>query len=302
MIEKLKKEKQFRQQKQDWYGYLLLLPAAVLMTVLVFYPILITFSYSLQKMKLTAPDDTAFVGLENYRDVLNSADFHYALGNTLCLLILVVLLCMVCGLGLSSILNVRTRLQGFLTAIAILPWALPPVVNGILWKWIFYPGYGFLNKILIRLHFIDIPVQWLSQRWTLLAVVALVASWRNIPFCTVVYISAMQAIPDSVIEAAAIDGAGPWQRFQRITFPLLLPASGVVLTSTSISAVNVFDEIVSLAGYGDLGKTLLIQDYLTTFSFLDFGTGSALSYLIMILAGLLGLLYLKSIAREGEEV
>ena len=163
-------------------------------------------------------------------------------------------------------------------------------------------GYGFLNKILIRLHFIDIPVQWLSQRWTLLAVVALVAAWRNIPFCTVVYISAMQAIPDSVIEAAAIDGAGPWQRFQRITFPLLLPASGVVLTSTSISAVNVFDEIVSLAGYGDLGKTLLIQDYLTTFSFLDFGTGSALSYLIMILAGLLGLLYLKSIAREGEEV
>ena len=101
---------------------------------------------------------------------------------------------------------------------------------------------------------------------------------------------------------AAIDGAGPWQRFRRITFPLLLPASGVVLTSTSISAVNVFDEIVSLAGYGDLGKTLLIQDYLTTFSFLDFGTGSALSYLIMILAGLLGLLYLKSIAREGEEL
>ena len=132
MIGKLKKNKPLRQQKQDWYAYLLLLPAAVLMAALVFYPILVTFSYSLQKMKLTAPNDTAFVGLENYRDVLGSPDFRYALGNTLFLLILVVLLCMACGLGLSSILNVRTPLQGVLTAVAILPWALPPVVNGIL--------------------------------------------------------------------------------------------------------------------------------------------------------------------------
>lgn len=283
---------------RDYCAYLLLLPAGLLMAGLVLYPILVTFTYSLKRMKLTAPADTSFIGLENYRSVLSSGDFWYALANTAVIIVGVVLLCTLCGLCLSVTLNVETRIRGLLTAVAILPWALPPVVNGILWKWIFHPGYGFLNKILITLHLTDAPVQWLSQRWTLLAVISLVAAWRNIPFCTVVYLSAMQGIPHSVTEAAAIDGATGWQRFRYVTFPLLIPATGIVLTSTSISAINVFDEIVSLSGYSNLGKTLLIQDYLTTFSFLDFGMGSALSYLIMVLAGLLGLLYIRSAGRE----
>lgn len=287
-----------RRARWDYWAYLLLLPAGILMIGLVFYPILVTFGYSLQRMKLTAPDDTRFIGFENYQSVLSSKDFAYALQNTAAILVLVVALCVACGLMLSLALNVETPIRGLLTAVAILPWALPPVVNGILWKWIFHPGYGLMNKLLINLHIIDTPIQWLSQRWMLLAVIALVVAWRNIPFCTVVYLSAMQSIPNSVIEAVTIDGATPWQRFRYITCPLLLPATGIVLTSTSISAINVFDEIVSLSGYSDLGKTLLIQDYLTTFSFLDFGMGSALSYIIMILAGILGLLYIRNADRE----
>lgn len=287
-----------RRSRWDYCAYLLLLPAGILMIGLVFYPILVTFDYSLQRMKLTAPEDTRFIGFDNYRSVLTSADFLYALENTAVILVLVVALCVICGLVLSLALNVDTKIRGTLTAVAILPWALPPVVNGILWKWIFHPGYGLVNKLLINLHVIDAPIQWLSQRWMLLAVIAVVVAWRNIPFCTVVYLSAMQSIPGSVLEAVTIDGASSWQRFRFITFPLLLPATGIVLTSTSISAINVFDEIVSLSGYSNLGKTLLIQDYLTTFSFLDFGAGSALSYIIMLLAGLLGLLYIHNANRE----
>lgn len=290
--------KSWEPKGRDYSAYLLLLPAGLLMVGLVLYPILVTFNYSLKRMKLTAPEDVSYVGFANYRAVAASADFRYALVNTVFIVAAIVALCLVCGLVLSVTLNVDTRLRGLLTAVAILPWALPPVVNGILWKWIFHPGYGFLNKILVSLHLADAPVQWLSQRWTLLAVIAVVAAWRNIPFCTVVYLSAMQGIPGSVTEAATIDGASGWQRFRFVTFPLLLPATGIVLTSTSISAINVFDEIVSLSGYSNLGKTLLIQDYLTTFSFLDFGMGSALSYIIMILAGVLGLLYIRSAGRE----
>lgn len=283
---------------RDYSAYVLLLPAGVLMAGLVFYPIFVTFGYSLRRMKLTVPNDTPFVGLQNYRAVLSSSDFLYSLQNTAAIVALVVALCAVCGMILSLALNVDTHLRGVLTALAILPWALPPVVNGILWKWIFHPGYGFMNKILIRMGLADAPIQWLSQRWLLLVIIALVVAWRNIPFCTVVYLSAMQGIPGSVLEAVTIDGATPWQKFRYVTFPLLLPATGIVLTSTSISAVNVFDEIISLSGYSNLGKTLLIQDYLTTFSFLDFGQGSALSYLIMLLAGLLGLLYIRKSDQE----
>lgn len=280
---------------RDYCAYILLFPSLLLMIGLVMYPIIVTFTYSLQKMKLTAPNDTRFVGFDNYIAVLKSGDFLYSLVNTAVIVIAVVILCMIFGLILSLMLNIETRFRGVLTALAILPWALPPVVNGILWKWIFYPGYGFINKFLINFGIVDAPIEWLSQRWMLLGVIALVAAWRNIPFCAVVYLSAMQGIPESVTEAVRIDGASSWQQFWYVTFPLLLPATGIVLTSTSISAINVFDEIVSLVGYSNLGKTLLIQDYLTTFSFLDFGMGSALSYIIMLLSGILGLLYIRNI-------
>lgn len=281
-------------------AYMMLLPACLLMVGLVFYPILVTFVYSFQRMKLTDPDNTAWVGLDNYKKVLSSQDFWYSFQNTVVILVLVVVLCLVCGLILSSVLNVDTPIKGILTAVAILPWALPPVVNGILWKWIFHPGYGFLNKLLIQLNFIDQPIQWLSQRWSLLLIISVVVAWRNIPFCTVVYLSALQGIPQHILEASDIDGANGWKQFRYITFPLLLPATGIVLTSTSISAINVFDEIVSLSGYSNLGKTLLFQDYLTTFTFLDFGMGSALSYIIMLIAGLLGLFYIHNINREVD--
>lgn len=281
-------------------AYMMLLPACLLMVGLVFYPILVTFVYSFQRMKLTDPDNTAWVGFDNYKKVLSSQDFWYSFQNTVVILVLVVVLCLVCGLVLSSVLNVDTPIKGILTAVAILPWALPPVVNGILWKWIFHPGYGFLNKLLIQLNLIDQPIQWLSQRWSLLLIISVVVAWRNIPFCTVVYLSALQGIPQHILEASDIDGANGWKQFRYITFPLLLPATGIVLTSTSISAINVFDEIVSLSGYSNLGKTLLIQDYLTTFTFLDFGMGSALSYIIMLIAGLLGLFYIHNINREVD--
>ena len=106
--------------------------------------------------------------------------------------------------------------------------------------------------------------------------------------------SALKAMPQQVFESAQIDGSGTLLTFRKITLPLLRPSLGIVLTATSINAVNVFDEIVSLVGYGDLSKTLMIETYLTTFSFLDYGMGSALTYVIMLLAGVLGILYVKS--------
>ena len=90
--------------------------------------------------------------------------------------------------------------------------------------------------------------------------------------------------PRQIYESAVIDGSGTWQTFKHITLPLLVPSFGIVLTSTSINAINVFDEIVSLSGYGDMSKNLMIDAYLRTFSFLDYGVGSALTYIIMILA------------------
>lgn len=294
-------EKKLLEYKSRWSAaapYIFLAPTLLIMTVLVFYPVLVSFTYSLQSMKLTAPDDTAFVGLSNYGSVLSSPDFRYALLNTLLVVAVCVVICLVLGLALAQILNVDSRIKGFLMALAIIPWALPPVVNGILWKFIFNSGYGLLNKLLIEIGAISQPVAWLSQRWSLLLCVALVVAWRNIPFCAVIFLSAMSAIPDHLYSAARIDGAGAYQRFSHITMPLLAPSVAMALTNVSISAMNVFDEIVMFSGFGNLGKTLLVENYLTTFTFLDFGTGSAFSYVVMLLSGALGFFYMKQLGER----
>ena len=278
----------------------MLIPGIILMSTLVFYPILRTFLYSLQRIKLTEPNNIKFIGLDNYKLILQSESFWMSLQNSLIVLVIVIIIATIIGVLVALLLNVNTKVKGILTAIAIIPWALPPVVNGVMWRWIFHPSYGLLNRILLNLNIIDIPIQWLSQRWSIMLIVSLVVAWRNIPFCAIVILSALQAIPTQIYESALVDGSKPLQTFRSITLPLIMPSLGIVLTSTSINAINVFDEIVSLSGYGDVSKTLMIDSYLRTFSFLDYGMGSALTYIIMLLAGMLGLIYIKSLNRKIE--
>ena len=286
--------------KKKILPYLLLAPMILIMGVLVFYPIAATFSYSLKKWKLTAPGDIRFIGFDNYKNILKSESFWYSLQNTLFLLVLVVVATSILGVLVSLFLNIQVKGAGILLAIAVLPWALPPYVNGILWKFVFHSGYGFMNKVLIGLGMVDKPVEWLTSRWMLLVVVAIVVVWRSVPFMTLVCLAGRQSIPHGLYEAAKIDGAGTFQIFRRITFPLMLPFIGIGITSTSVTAVNVFDEIIALSGYSDMGKNILVESYLTTFTFLDFGKGSAVTYLVMFVAAILGVFYLKSLNKEVE--
>ena len=286
--------------KQKILPYLLLAPMMLIMGVLVFYPIAATFSYSLKKWKLTAPGDIRFIGFDNYKNILKSESFFFFLQNTLFLLVLVVVATSILGVLVSLFLNIQVKGAGILLAVAVLPWALPPYVNGILWRFVFHSGYGFMNKVLIGLGMVDKPVEWLTSRWMLLVVVAIVVVWRSVPFMALVCLAGRQSIPHGLYEAAKIDGAGTFQIFRRITFPLMLPFIGIGITSTSVTAVNVFDEIVALSGYSDMGKNILVESYLTTFTFLDFGKGSAVTYLVMFVAAILGVFYLKSLNKEVE--
>lgn len=286
--------------KKKILPYLLLAPMILIMGVLVFYPIAATFSYSLKKWKLTAPGDIRFIGFDNYKNILKSESFWYSLQNTLFLLVLIVVATSILGVLVSLFLNIQVKGAGILLAIAVLPWALPPYVNGILWKFVFHSGHGFMNKVLIGLGMVDKPVEWLTSRWMLLVVVAIVVVWRSVPFMALVCLAGRQSIPHGLYEAAKIDGAGTFQIFRRITFPLMLPFIGIGITSTSVTAVNVFDEIIALSGYSDMGKNILVESYLTTFTFLDFGKGSAVTYLVMFVAAILGVFYLKSLNKEVE--
>lgn len=279
-------------------AYTLMMPTIIIMTSLVMYPIAATFIFSLRKMKLSSPQDNTFVGLDNYMAILTSPSFWFSLQNTLFIMILVVILCTIFGMILALMLNFDVKINNIFIAIAILPWALPPVVNAILWRWIFHSGYGLLNKVLINMNIISEPVNWLSNRYYLLIILAIVVAWRNIPFATIVLLSAIKTIPKSIYEAASLDGAGESGSFFYITLPILIPTLGVVLTFTSINAINVFDEVISLSGYSNIGKTILVENYMITFSFLDFGMGTALSYIIMLMSSLVALIYIKSLSKK----
>ena len=284
--------------KKKVVPYLLLAPMILIMGALVFYPVAATFSYSLKKWKLTQPGDIRVIGFKNYVDILPSDSFWYSLQNTLVILAVVVALTTVVGFLVSSFLNIQVRLSGVLLALAVLPWALPPFVNGILWKFVFYSGYGFLNKLLVGLGLFDQPVEFLTSRWSLLLVVSVVVVWRSVPFMALVCLAGRQSIPVDFYEAARIDGGGSFQIFRRITLPLMLPFVGVGVTSASVTAINVFDEIVALSGYSDLGKNILMESYLTTFTFLEFGKGAAVTYIVLFFALILGIFYLRSLAKE----
>ena len=227
--------------KKKILPYLLLTPMILIMGVLVFYPVIATFSYSLKKWKLTAPNDIHVVGLRNYATILKSDSFWYSFRNTLFILAVVVVLTTVLGFLVSVFLNIDVKWSGILLAVAILPWALPPYVNGILWKFVFSSGYGFMNKLCIGLGLVSRPVEWLSSRWSLLVVVSLVVTWRSIPFMALVCLAGRQSIPEGLYEAARIDGGNRRTIFRRITLPLMLPFLGIGITSTSVTAINVLD-------------------------------------------------------------
>jgi len=265
------------------------------MIALVFYPIILTFIYSLQEYKLTRPDDIRFIGFDNYQAVLKSQAFGDALLNTSIVVGLVLVIGLVFSIMVALILNKKTKISGLLTAIAIIPWALPPVVNGLIWKFVFYPGLGLINKLLFALYLVQEPVQWLNTRYGTLVILGIIVSWRVIPFCAIVFLANLQSIQKELYETAKVDGASQMQMFKDITMPLLIPSIAIVLTILTLNAINVFDEAVALVGHRTFSETLIIHNYNQTFSFLNIGYGSAITYIIMIGSGIIGYFYIRKI-------
>lgn len=277
--------------------YILLSPVILIMTGFVLYPIGITFFYSLQNLNLTKPQEQVYVGFQNYAKLLSSSDFWLALSNSLFVLFGVVLCCVVGGFIVGMMLSQKARFNRLLLAVIIVPWALPGIVNGILWRFIFYAGNGLANLVLLRMHILQLPYQWLTNRFVALGIVSFISAWRHIPFCSIVFLAAIQSIPKSTLEAARMDGAKKIHEIFYIIIPMISSSLKIVLVTSILHGINVFDEIVALSGYRDLTKTLLIENYLVSFSFLDFGKGSALVYLIMIFSGILGFIHIQNLTQ-----
>jgi ABC-type sugar transport system permease subunit len=283
------------------FALALLLPAAVVVFGVVLYPVVRTFVVSLFDVNSPLPGAYPFVGLANYTRVFGDKGFYAVLGHTVYFTLLSTFLELALGIAVALLLNSPLRARWLWRSIVVLPWALPTIVNGALWRWIYNGQYGALNGLLDSLGISHTAHQWLGTPFLALNMVILADVWKNTSIVVFFILAGLQTIPDDVYEASKIDGAGAWGAFWRITMPLLAPSIAVVLVLRTIEAFKVFDIIYVMTGGGPASgtQTVAFYTYLQAFSNQLFGYGAALAYLIVLAVFALAMVYLR-ILRQGQ--
>ena len=241
-----------------------------------------------------------YVGWDNYRAVFDDPQFSRTVTNTILFTVGSLVFQFGIGLALAVFFNRTFRLAGPIRALLLVPWLLPLVVSGTAWRWLLDTDSGVLNHALLSMHLVSEPVPWLASTDHSLIAVTLVNIWVGIPFNMVILYGGLQAIPGELYEAAALDGAGAWARFRRITFPLLRPVSTVVLTLGLIYTIKVFDVIMVLTQGGPAGssQTLTTFAYKESFQGLAFGRGAAVGNLLVLVAVVFAVFYLRAERKE----
>lgn len=271
-------------------GLLMVAPIIVTMLALVIVPLGQTMWDSLHRIN-PMQAGTPFIGAGNYTRMLGDSDVGLAWTNTLIYVAIAVSVETVVGILAAALINqVKVGRQWILAAV-ILPWALPGVVNSVIWLFIYQPGAGLLNAILVAF---GLPFEnhvWFNDRWSAMLCVVVVHIWRMLPLTIVIVLAAMQSIPQHLYEAAHIDGATKPQMFFTITLPLIGSAVAVAMTNSTVAAFNIFDEAWVLAGANLGTRPILVQIYLETFQNLRFSYGMALSLVLTAISLLVSLVF-----------
>jgi ABC-type sugar transport system permease subunit len=281
---------------------LLLLPAALVVFGVVLYPAGRALVISFLDVNSPFPGAYPFVGLHNYTALLQDSRLWMAAGHTLYFTVVSTAAELVLGLGLALLLAAPLRLRWAFRAVVILPWALPTIVNGAMWRWILNAQYGVANALLSALHLQDGYRSWLgTDPFLALNMVVLADVWKNTSLVAFFLLAGLQTIPPELAEAARVDGAGPVRCFLRITLPLLLPSVALVLVLRTIEAFKVFDIIYVMTGGGPASgtQTVTFYTYLQAFSAQRFSAGAALAYLTVLTVLVLALVYLR-LLRQGQ--
>jgi multiple sugar transport system permease protein len=289
-------------QQDALVGWMLVAPSLVIILGVILQPVLSTLYLSLFEAPASINLPRVFVGLANYADLLQDKTFWATLGRTIYFMCTSVVLELILGMAIAQLINTRPPGWRFLRISLIIPWAVPTIVNGAMWRWIYNADYGALNGLLEQLGIIKSYVPWLIDPVRAMNLVILADIWHTVPFVALVLQAALAGLPVELDEAAAVDGASGWQRFWRIRLPLLRPAILVILIIRSVEAFRVFDIVYVITQGGPAFGTVTISylTYLETFSYGHLGRGAALSFLISLVTLVLAFIYIKVLFRPGE--
>jgi multiple sugar transport system permease protein len=266
-------------------GAVLLAPAALLFLVIVVYPVATLLWNSLHTVDPeNAVAGETFAGLANYARAFDDERFWHSTWNTVLYIIVTVPGSLVVGLGLALLANKPFTVKWPVRLGLLLPWALPLVFAGLIFRWFFEYNTGVVNDGLSALG-IE-PLQWLSSPTLAFWAICIAIVWKASSFMALMLLAGLQTIPKSLYEAAEVDGASTFQQFVEITLPMLRPAIFVALIFRTITAVQTFDIPFAMTGGGpgDATETLAMYIYKTTLDFLDFGYGSALATLMFAIS------------------
>ena len=275
---------------------LFLLPLIVYLLIFYGYPLWYSIQISLEKYDLQAEITgvTSFVGLANYVADFRDPAFQAAALHTFLFTVLSIIPQFLLGLGLALFFFRHFPLSRILRSLFLLPWLLPLIVSGTIWKWLFNETNGLIDQLLAAFHLVPAHFGWLTTPGWALAALILTNIWLGIPFNMVILYSGLQGIPQEFYEAAAIDGSNAWQRFRYVTLPMLEPVIGIVLMLGFIYTLKVFDIIyvITQGGPANATQTFATWSYTLSFGQQLFGQGAAQANMILVVSLLLALVYL----------
>ena len=280
--------------------YLLVAPLAAFIIGLALVPAAFTVVESFYKVNPLDPP-TRFDGFGNFTRLFQNDAVINSFTNTAFYVVVGVALSTVLGIVFAMVLRRPFRGRSVLIAVLILPWALPGVVEGILWTGMFDTNNGLINSLLSSLHLMNGNAVLLGQnRLLTITLIELVQVWQITPLSALLILAALQLVPDELYEAAEIDGCNAWAAFWRITLPLARPGIAIAMVQATIATLNVFDQPYVLNGAATTGASVTEQTYFISFQNLDFGQGYALSLLITVVTLLVSLVLVRAVYRRVD--
>ncbi|WP_253875710.1 carbohydrate ABC transporter permease [Mycobacterium asiaticum] len=268
-------------------AYLLVAPAVTLMLAVTAYPICYAVWLSLQRNNLATPDDTAFIGLGNYQTILTDRYWWTALGVTVGITVVSVAVEFVLGMSLALVMHRTIVGKGLVRTAVLIPYGIVTVVASYSWYYAWTPGTGYLANLLPD------GSAPLTQQLPSLGVVVLAEVWKTTPFMALLLLAGLALVPEDLLKAAQVDGAGPWRRLTRIILPIIKPAVVVALLFRTLDAFRIFDNIYVLTAGDNNTGSVSILGYDNLFKGFNVGLGSAISVLIFLCVGLIAIVFIK---------
>lgn len=274
-------------RSQRRLAFLLITPAVLLMLAVTAYPILYAVWLSLQRVSLATPDDMSFVGLSNYQTVLTDRYWWTALVVTLVITVISVSIELVLGLALALVMHRTIFGKGIVRTAVLIPYGIVTVAASYSWYYAWTPGTGYLANLLPD------GSAPLTQQIPSLGIIILAEVWKTTPFMALLLLAGLALVPEELLRAAQVDGAGAWKRLVKITLPLIKPAILVALLFRTLDAFRIFDNIYVLTGGANNTYSVSILGYDNLFKAFNLGLGSAISVLIFLCVALIAFIFVK---------